>query len=65
MVIPLGYSIGLREVAKQIHGNTVTEYVAAGGRLGSWWAVAGISFLFLIGIFVVFFGCFLSLTGQT
>jgi len=55
MVIPLGYTIALREAAKQIHGSTVTQHLSTGGRLGSWWSVVGISLFFLVGIFAVLF----------
>ena len=50
LVIPLGYSLGIREAAKRIQGAAVTQHVSAGGRLGSWWLVVGISLLFLIGV---------------
>jgi hypothetical protein len=54
-VIPLGYSIALREVAKQTQGDAVTQHISTGGRLGSWWVVVGISLLFFAGMFGVLF----------
>lgn len=58
MVIPIGYTIALREAAKKIHGSIVAQHIFTGGRLGSWWSVVGISLLFLVGILTVLFvGC--------
>jgi hypothetical protein len=50
-IIPLAYSLALREVAKRIQGDAVAQHISAGGRLASWWLVIGISLLFLIGVF--------------
>lgn len=55
-VIPIGYTLGLREAAKRIHGGTVAQHISAGGRLGSWWSVAGVSLLFMVGVLAVWFG---------
>lgn len=63
-VIPIGYTFGLREAAKRIHGSTVTEHLSAGGRLGSWWFVVGLSLLFLIAVAAVWFGVCLALLPQ-
>ena len=52
-IIPIAYSIAFREVAKRIHGDAVTQHIAAGGRLASWWFVVGMSLLFFIGVFGV------------
>ena len=54
--IPIGYTMGLYQAAKQIHGSTVAQHLAADGRLGSWWAVVGNSLLFLVGVLAVFLG---------
>ena len=52
-IIPLAYSLALREVAKRIQGDAVAHHISAGGRLASWWFVVGISILFLVGVCVV------------
>jgi hypothetical protein len=44
---PIGYAVGLFELARQIQGRTVTERVSAGARLVSWGTVAGISLVCL------------------
>ena len=62
LVIPIGYTAGLLQAAKYIHGSTVTQHIAAGGRLGSWWTVVGISLLFLVVVVAVLFGVLLSLS---
>jgi len=54
-IIPLAYSIGLREVANRIHGDTVKQHILAGGRLVSWWMVAGIRLLFLVAVCAILF----------
>lgn len=51
--IPAGYTVGFWYAAKGAHGAIINQHRAAGGRLGSWWAVVGISVLWLLG-FVVF-----------
>jgi hypothetical protein len=42
MTIAIGCIIGLYQTARQVHGRAVSEHLAAGGRLGSWWRVVGI-----------------------
>jgi hypothetical protein len=59
--IPIGYTVGLHQAAKQIHGNTVTQHLLVGGRLGSWWVVVGISFVCLLIALAVIFGVVLLL----
>ena len=54
-VIPVGYSIGLREAANRIHGDIIKQQISFGGRLASWWFVIGISSLFLVGVFGIMF----------
>jgi hypothetical protein len=63
-VIPIGYTVGLLQVAKQTHGVAVADHLSAGGRLGSWWAVVGISLLFLVVILGVIFGVVLLLPDE-
>ena len=59
--IPIGYTVGLRQAAQQTHGGTVTQHIAAGGHLGSWWAVVGISLGCLLLVIAVIFGVVLLL----
>jgi len=59
--IPIGYTMGLRQAAKQIHGDTITQHISAGGRLGSWWAVVGVSIGCLLLVLAVIFGVVLLL----
>jgi hypothetical protein len=54
--IPAGYTIGFLQGAKQTHGVAVEQHLASRGRLGSWWAVVGISLLILVPVLVVLFG---------
>src|SRR5262245_27211345 len=54
-VVPIAYSIGVRALAEQVFGARVKDHTSAGGQLGSWWRVVGISFLFVLGLVVVAF----------
>lgn len=54
-IIPLVYSIGLREVANRIQGDIIKQHISAGGRLVSWWKVVGISLLFLVIVMGILF----------
>ena len=62
-IIPLAYSLALREVAKRIQGDAVVQHVSAGGRLASWWLVVGISLLFLVGVLGLLIAILYFLTG--
>jgi hypothetical protein len=55
-VIPAIYTVGLLQAAKRMHGMTVARHISAGGRLGSWWSVVGISLLILIIVCAAVFG---------
>jgi hypothetical protein len=48
--IPVGYTIGFLNAAKQTHGSATStdRLVATGRRLAPWWKVSGISLLFFI-----------------
>lgn len=59
--IPMGYTFGLLQAAKQTHGAIVAQHLSAGGRLGSWWAVVGVSLLFLAAILAALVGVILLL----
>jgi len=68
LAIPVGYTVGFRQAAKLVHGGTVAQHLSAGGRLGSWWAVAGVSLgwllLLLAVLFVAIFGVMLVLPDK-
>jgi hypothetical protein len=59
-LIPISYTFGLLYAAKAVQGEAVTQHTAAGGRLGSWWTVAGVGLLCLIAILVIAFGIVLA-----
>ena len=54
-VLPVAYTIALRETVKRLQGKAITDYRGAGGRLGSWWAVVGLGILGLILVFALIF----------
>ena len=62
--IPIGYTFGLLQAAKHTYGSVIAQHLSAGGRLGSWWAVVGISLLFLIVVLAVLFGVVLLLPDE-
>jgi len=62
--IPIGYTFGLLQAAKHTHGSIVAQHLSAGGRLGSWWAVVGISLLFLVIVLAILFGVILLLPDE-
>jgi hypothetical protein len=61
-ILPIAYTAGLFQAAKQLHGTTVARHISAGGRLGSWWSVVGISLLCLILVVVALIGIVLLLS---
>jgi hypothetical protein len=52
-VLPIAYSIGVYTAAKQRFEETVRLHLAAGGKLGSWWRVVGVSLLVSLVLVVV------------
>jgi hypothetical protein len=48
--IAVGYTIGFLMAARGAFESIIHQHLAKGGRLGSWWAVVGISVLCLLGI---------------
>lgn len=50
IAIPLGYTVGLYETARVLHGVVVAEHLQAGGRAGSWRVVVGFSLAVLVVI---------------
>src|SRR5262245_14374390 len=63
-VIPIGYTIGLFQAAKHVHGTTVARHLSAGGRLGSWWLVVGTSLLIVVVVLALVFGIVLLLPDE-
>ena len=58
-VLPVAYSLGLREWARKIQGEAITAHRAAGLPTGSWPAVIGYGILSLIVCFGIAFGVLL------
>jgi hypothetical protein len=63
-VIPIGYTVGLYQVAKQSFGTAITQHLAAGGRPGSWWAVVGVGVAGLCIVLAVIVGISLLLPSE-
>jgi hypothetical protein len=55
-LIPIAYTVGLLQLAKKLQGDAVAKHIAAGGRLGSSWEVAGVGLLCLVVILAIIFG---------
>jgi O-antigen/teichoic acid export membrane protein len=53
--LPIGYTIGIVQIAKQVQGPMIDAHLARGGSAGSWWATVGIGLLSLLIVIVVFF----------
>ena len=62
--VPIGYTFGFFHAAKQLWSDTIATHRAANGRLASWWAVAGISLLFLAAIFTLILGVIFALPEE-
>ena len=41
-ILPIAYTVALREVARRVQGEAISSHRAAGGAVGSWWAVVGL-----------------------
>jgi hypothetical protein len=54
--LPIGYTIGVFQVTKQLQGPAVEAHRTQGGKLGSWGFVVGIGFLGLALVFGVIAG---------
>jgi len=52
-VLPIGYSIGVRVIAERVFGATLKDHASAGGKLGSWWRIVGVSLLFVLALCAV------------
>ena len=55
-VLPVAYTVPLREAAKHAQGEAITTHRAASGALGSWWAVVALgaaSLALLFGLIVL------------
>ncbi len=55
MVLPIGYTMGMREAVKQLHGKEYESHVASGGAKGSAWKAVGIGVGCLCAIMAVLF----------
>jgi hypothetical protein len=53
--LPIGYTIGIMQIAKQTQGAMIDAHSARGGSAGSWWAAVGIGILSLLIVVAVFF----------
>ena len=58
-IIPVAYTVAIRELARRAQGDAISSHRAAGGAVGSWWAVVGFGVaglvLFLAVIIVIAF----------
>ncbi len=63
-IIPLAYTLGLLQASKRAHGSLVEQHLSAGGKLGSWGRIIGVSCLFLLLIVSLVFGIMLLLPGE-
>ena len=50
---PIVCALGAGWVTHSHFGKIISAHISAGGKLGSWWSVVGISLLFALGIFAV------------
>jgi hypothetical protein len=53
-VLPLAYTVALREAAKNAQGKAIATYRTAGGALGSWWTVVGLGIAGAVLLFGLF-----------
>ena len=60
-VLPIGYTVAMYQVARQLQGFRVDSHLAAGGRKRSWWAAAGIGLAFMILVLLIAFAIALLL----
>lgn len=51
--IPVAYTVALRELARKAQGDAISSHRAAGGAIGSWWAVVGFGVAGLVLSFAV------------
>jgi len=55
-VLPVAYTVALRELARKAQGDAIASHRAAGGAIGSWWAVVGFGVVGLALFFAVIIG---------
>jgi hypothetical protein len=56
MALPIGYTVGMHQAVKQVHGAEYAAHIAAGGAKGSVWAAVGVGlacFCTILGVFVL------------
>jgi len=56
IVLPLAYSVAMRQMVAYLQGDAINTHLAAGGNQGSWWITIGLSVAVLLLIVVFVFG---------
>ena len=64
-IIPLAYTLALRNTAKNLYEAPFAGFLAQGGVQGSWWNVMGIGFLALFMVLALVFGVVLLLPTRS
>jgi hypothetical protein len=64
VIPPVICAVGAGWVTRSHFGKIVAAHMAAGGKLGSWWSVVGISLLFALGIVVLIAAVMIVLLSQ-
>jgi hypothetical protein len=59
MVLPVAYSIGMRQLVSYLQGDAIAKHLASGGKKGSWWVTVGLSLAMLVVIVVIVFAVIL------
>lgn len=62
--LPVGYTIGFYQIAKNLQAGDVSYHLSEGGRKGSWWTVAWISLLFLAAFLGLLFAVVYSVPEE-
>ena len=52
-IIPVAYTVALRELARKAQGDAIAAHRSARGPVGSWWAVVGLGVAGLVLFFAV------------
>ena len=63
-IIPLAYTLALRNVAKNLYEAPLAAFLAQGGVQGPWWTVVGVGFFALLIVLALVFGVVLLLPPQ-
>ena len=54
-ILPIAYTVGIREAARNLQHTGIAEHLAAGGKTGSWWVAVGLALAGLVLIFAIVF----------